>query len=190
MTKWVSDTNLDLSLDDIALSDEVAVCNNFPSTFYNAHWPDMWVAETAYTAGDIVHPPTPNGYIYECTVGGTSGVSEPSWGTSQDDTFSDNTITWKTHENYSLANYTLESGDKSIADAESPDTGRTLTVAGAVGTVVHRTGTVSHTALLRLATLEVKLVTDATTTTVGDNDVESGKAIVINDILINNPDPV
>lgn len=46
----------------------------------NGH--NAWTASTAYTTSSWVRPTTPNGFVYECTVAGTSGGSEPSWGTT------------------------------------------------------------------------------------------------------------
>ena len=48
-----------------------------------------WAASTLYYHGDVVHPTTPNGYQYELyTSAGasiTSGESEPTWTTYEDD---------------------------------------------------------------------------------------------------------
>lgn len=38
--------------------------------------------ETALNAGTIIHPTIPNGYVYEVTVAGTTGITEPAWPTS------------------------------------------------------------------------------------------------------------
>lgn len=59
-----------------------------------------WQATTAYTAGSFpngysqVHPVTPNGYIYQCLIAGTSGGSEPAWSTHVDYKITDGTVTW------------------------------------------------------------------------------------------------
>lgn len=39
--------------------------------------------ETALNLGTIVHPTTPNGYVYEVTQAGTTGTEEPDWATVQ-----------------------------------------------------------------------------------------------------------
>lgn len=62
-----------------------------------------WAATTAYTLGNRVEPTTPNTYVYECTVAGTSGGSEPTFPTASiGDTVVDGTVTWtlvaKRHE--------------------------------------------------------------------------------------------
>jgi len=53
-----------------------------------------WAASTAYSAGDVVHPTTLNGYVYECTTAGTSGTTEPTWPTTPGDTVTDGGVTW------------------------------------------------------------------------------------------------
>lgn len=53
-----------------------------------------WASATAYTLGDYVEPTTPNDYIYECTTAGTSGGSEPTWGTTEGGTTADGTVIW------------------------------------------------------------------------------------------------
>jgi|GEM_PF-6256373 len=61
----------------------------------NSEGQAKWQASTAYNQGDLVEPTTPNGYVYQCTVAGTSGSSEPTWPTTIDDTVVDGTVTWK-----------------------------------------------------------------------------------------------
>jgi hypothetical protein len=51
-------------------------------------WPRDWVANTAYSLGDIR---SGNGYVYRCTGAGTSGTTRPSWPTGSD---VDGTVTW------------------------------------------------------------------------------------------------
>ena len=55
-----------------------------------------WVASTAYSENDLVIPTTYNGYYYKLTTvdGGTSGGSEPTFPENQDETVSDNGLTW------------------------------------------------------------------------------------------------
>lgn len=43
---------------------------------------DEFEAETALNLGAVVHPTTPNGYVYEVTAAGTTGATEPTWSTS------------------------------------------------------------------------------------------------------------
>ena len=52
-------------------------------------WSDYtpWAPSTAYVVGDEVVPPGGNGYIYRCTIDGTSGAGQPAWTTTVGDTF-------------------------------------------------------------------------------------------------------
>ena len=50
---------------------------------------------TAVTTGLTTVPATPNGHMYRCTTGGTTGSGEPSWGTVSGGTTSDGgTVVW------------------------------------------------------------------------------------------------
>lgn len=62
-----------------------------------------WQASTAYAVGDIV---VPTGYtgvtggvdrLYRCTTAGTSGASEPTWGTTDGGTTTSGTATFTEH---------------------------------------------------------------------------------------------
>jgi hypothetical protein len=57
-----------------------------------------WVNATVYTAGQVVVPilGLQNGFRYECTTGGTSGGSQPTWSTVEGGTTADNTVVWTT----------------------------------------------------------------------------------------------
>ena len=57
--------------------------------------PPIWEASTAYGLGQKVVPTTLNGYVYECTVAGTSDSGEPTWPTTIAGTVADNTVTWR-----------------------------------------------------------------------------------------------
>jgi hypothetical protein len=53
-----------------------------------------WQTGHAYVAGDIVNPTVANGHSYRCTVGGTSGGTEPTW-VGRYQTITDGaTVTW------------------------------------------------------------------------------------------------
>ncbi len=54
-----------------------------------------WAASTDYSEGDVVHPTTLNGFVYECTAAGTSDSSEPAWPTTPGDTVTDGGATWE-----------------------------------------------------------------------------------------------
>ena len=74
--------------------------------FFNALklWPESWVKNTAYALGDVVQPTTYTSsttptYTYKCTTAGTSGGTEPVWGTpAVGGTKTDGTVTWTTYD--------------------------------------------------------------------------------------------
>lgn len=53
-----------------------------------------WAGATAYSSGNYILPTAKNGKRYECTTPGTSGGSEPIWGITEGETFSDGTVIW------------------------------------------------------------------------------------------------
>jgi len=55
-----------------------------------------WVASTAFSVGDIRRATASqaSGLWFRCTTAGTSGSSEPSWGTDIGSTVTDNTVVW------------------------------------------------------------------------------------------------
>jgi hypothetical protein len=192
MSRWIPQEYQDYVLDRIAESDEQCVCSAQPVTYWNACRGVLWTADTAFALGDVVYPPTPNGKVYECITAGTTGSSEPAWGTTQDDEFTDGTAEWRTHDNYALANASLSSGDFVKANAtEGSDgaDGRKLTVAQKIGVVTHTTGTVSHTAFILSTDHSIRAVTTASTTLSGDNDVESGRTTIFFEMKFVVPDP-
>lgn len=187
MAKWIADADLDLISDRIALATEIAVCSGNPTTYYAATWPDLWNSAAAYIVGDLRRPPTQNGCIYECTVAGNSGGVEPGWGTVQDQTFTDGTVTWKTHLNYALINTSLSPTDFTKADGV-PD-GRQVTVAEKSGLLVHTSGAVAHTVLLKGADKSIVAKTTSVTTLVSDDDVVEGHSSIIYSFSITIRDP-
>lgn len=59
------------------------------------HTVAAWAASAAKSVNDIVRPATHNGYRYKCTVGGTTGGSQPTWPTTIGQTVVDGTVTWR-----------------------------------------------------------------------------------------------
>ena len=57
--------------------------------------PSTWFSGTAYSLNNLVIPTSGNGYVYKCTVSGTSGSSEPTWPTTVGDTVTDGGVTWE-----------------------------------------------------------------------------------------------
>lgn len=66
--------------------------------------PPVWGNSTNYGVGEVVKPSTPNGFIYECTVGGDRGTTEPTWPTQNGATVVDNQVTWTAYEAHSFDN--------------------------------------------------------------------------------------
>lgn len=187
MAKWIPDSYLDFILNEIKKSDGESVCSSQPLTYFNAIKPALHVLSTAYSVGDCVRPPTANGKIYECTIAGTSGSVEPGWGSTQDQTFVDGGVTWKTHNNYSLAYVDLAPADIVLSDATS---GRKLVIAEKQNVITHATGTVTHTAFVENAAKKLHLVTTSETTLPADDYVESGRTTIFYSITISVEDPV
>lgn len=50
-----------------------------------------WLANTAYAPNQVV---AANSLLWICVVGGTTGVTQPTWPTGQGQTVVDNTVTW------------------------------------------------------------------------------------------------
>lgn len=190
MSRYIPETYQDYVLNKIIECDEQVICSAAPTTYYNAVHPDIWLANTAYVAGDLVRPPVNNGFIYECTVGGTSGATVPGWGTSQNQTFSDNTVTWKTHVNVALANTARIPGDYTLADYSlNGVTGRVLTIPEKQGVISHSAGNISHCALIEVSTKELRYVTEAVST-VGGSALESGRTTIFKEMKIVFSDPI
>ena len=91
--------------------------------------PPKWRATTAYTVrppsdaglGSAVRPTVYNGRQFECSVAGTSGVSEPAWNLTVGGLTIDGTATWKT-----IDAWTKESTITSVVDrGKFGDTTRT-----------------------------------------------------------------
>jgi hypothetical protein len=61
---------------------------------YNDYAGAAWTGTASKAVGDLVAPTVANGYAYECTTSGTTGGTEPTWGTTPGGTTSDNTVTW------------------------------------------------------------------------------------------------
>jgi len=55
-----------------------------------------WPAAQAYTVGQYVKPTVATGFIYKCTVAGTTAASEPTWPTVLTNTVVDGGVTWET----------------------------------------------------------------------------------------------
>ena len=181
MAKYIPTSTIDLALNQIKKSDYESICSQQPTTYFEACNPEMWVAEAAYVVGDISKAPTDNNMAYECTTGGTSGASEPAWSEVQDGTFTDGTVTWKAHDNYSLVTAELLEADKTLADIAN---GRSLTFAEKTMVLSHRAGTVTHTAFINSADLQLEAVTVSVTSVAADNDIMAGRNTILGAVTI------
>ena len=71
-----------------------------------------WAANTAYGLNDRKKPTVANGYHYVVTVAGTThATTEPTWPTTEGETVTDGTVTWRCHR-------TPINGDQFFATAE------------------------------------------------------------------------
>lgn len=124
---------------------------------------------TAYSAGDYYLPAVDNGYVYKCTVSGTSASSPPSFSTTVGATFADGTATFRNVGKKTLVVAT---------DYEVSAGGITLTAAPAIydgeDMLVSYTKAAGHAieALLNSAQ-EYELFFD------GLNEARSGKAVTV-----------
>lgn len=61
----------------------------------------IWKTATVYAVNDVVFPVASEGgtYMYICVQAGTSGGSEPSWGTTVDGNTIDGTVLWRCFKN-------------------------------------------------------------------------------------------
>lgn len=57
-----------------------------------------WRVSYAHVVGNVVSPYPLNGYVYGCTVAGTSAATQPTWPTTVGETVADNTVTWITRK--------------------------------------------------------------------------------------------
>lgn len=57
-------------------------------------WTVTWAATTTYTYGQVVIPPTPNGFLYRCVAAGATGGTAPSFPTVVGETVTDGSVTW------------------------------------------------------------------------------------------------
>lgn len=54
-----------------------------------------WGQEEVAVAGDLIRPKDETAFYYQCTVGGTTGTSEPTWPTTAGGTVVDGSVTWQ-----------------------------------------------------------------------------------------------
>lgn len=118
--------------------DDIGCDNPYPAAIIAA--PKTWGATTAFSTGDLI---VANSNVYQCSAGGTSGVSAPSGipGVTADDAFTatitDGTVSWKFvcsssldwvfHDNYAyslvLNKCALINGAYGVRSYDTADTG-------------------------------------------------------------------
>lgn len=191
MSGYTPVTSLDLILEQFETADQHVTCSALPANFFEACWPVMWTPDTVIAAGSMIRPPVDNGQVYETVAGGTTGSGEPPWSLTAGESFLDGTITWITHNNYSLAKIDLDPADKIIEDNEVDDggggtviEGRRLVIAQKLGAISHRSGTVTHNALINTATKTLERAVDAETTEASDNDIVGGRYVVFKELRL------
>ncbi len=94
---WHYDGAADLTLTAYNTTQEMTIYSdpvNLGST-------PVWAASSSYEHGDTIFPTTPNGFCYVAYIwdanyitSGTSGGTEPTWGTTKGGNTSDNGISW------------------------------------------------------------------------------------------------
>jgi len=182
MSKYIPASTYNLALNKIGTADRISICTQQPVTYFEAAVASLWESGKTYSVGDLCRPPTDNNKIYECTIDGTSGAGEPSWGVVDAGTFIDGSVTWKTHPSYSLAEAVLEVADKVIADGSGG--GRQITFAEKSGITSFRGGVVTHTAYLNSIDKTIEAITTSTTTAPADDLIIAGRTIIFHSSVI------
>jgi hypothetical protein len=86
---------------------------------------------TAYVVGDYYTPAVANGYVYKCTVSGTSAGSPPTFGTTVGGTTTDGTATFRNVGKQTLVvttDYEVSAGGITLTDAPALYNGESLLV--------------------------------------------------------------
>ncbi|MFQ3281904.1 RCC1 domain-containing protein [Reinekea sp.] len=58
------------------------------------HYGADWTAEKTLNAGTIIHPTAANGFVYEASTGGTTGITEPAWAIDGTSATTDGSVSW------------------------------------------------------------------------------------------------
>lgn len=107
-------------------------------TYHGANSSSAWVSATPVTLGQICRPVISNNHIYVCTTSGTTGGTEPIWGTvSGGNTTDGSTVVWRELGN----NVTLYGGATSVAWPNS-------TIPNAVAVIIYASTGVDSTSVV------------------------------------------
>ena len=186
--KWINPAAQTTLLNYIAACDEMVVCSAPPANWQSATHQNGWTGSITYTVGQVIYPPTDNGFNYQCTTAGTTGSSAPSWPTTAGNTVTDGTVVWTAVASVGLVNAPMSSGQYVISYDGNGDA--TLTVTQQIGVITHTTGTVAYTAFLCSADKSVRYYTTAVTTLGGTNQVTAGRTTIIYSMTITLNEPI
>lgn len=170
MSRWVNQEFYDAFLDELALAIEQSVCDGQPVSYYEVHNPEHWLGEHTYALDESVRPTTRNGYTYQCTQAGNSGVNQPTWGTTPGGITTDGGVEWTCFLCRSRINVTMAPADFSKSDGTY---GRKLTVTQKSDNTVHTTGNIDHVALVRASDLKLLIITPCGVKTVNESNLET-----------------
>lgn len=109
-------------------------------------WATARANTTAYAAGDIVRPATPNGFAYICVAPGTSAGAPPTFSTTIGRETADGTVVWST---FARALVTLDCDDPSWP---------TATITARNCHIYKSTGTPSTSPLLAVGQFDVDAI--------------------------------
>jgi len=116
-TKYLDGAGRTLWVPDLLSNSTLKTDDTGDGTYENV-LEGTWVASTAYTVGQFVKPTTMNRHSYKCTTAGTTDSTEPTWGTTNGGTTTDNTVTWTC----AATNYNLYGGGREDSYNSFPKT--------------------------------------------------------------------
>lgn len=149
-----------------------AVPTSSDDVFLDAAPARTWITLNAYTLGQFASPTAPNGYCYEATTAGTTGVAEPAWPTTPGNTVADGTAVWTCR----VAVVTVTASSSALGFTQ---TGFTGTLAGSAVLAIYASATFAGT-----ITYTGNLSFRATTTgfTITSNGIALSSSITFNGV--------
>jgi hypothetical protein len=89
-----------------------------PVTKWNTYFTASWIANHAYTTAQLVFPTVSNGFVYECTTGGTSSpTTEPTWPLTIGATVTDGSVVWTCYSTIAVLVAELQTLDANLTAA-------------------------------------------------------------------------